>query len=394
MTASLNDHDSPPLQGLRVLELGQYIAAPAAGQALADLGADVVKLEPPTGDASRHLGWPQDDCGPMFSAFNRGKRSVVLDLRDASGRDQALRLARTADVVLANARPGVMERQGLGAEQLMAQFPRLVYGRVSAFGQIGPASIRPGFDIAAQAESGMMSLNGEQGRDPVRVGFTVVDVLAAQMLTSGVLAALLRRGSTGRGGLVDLSLVDVAIAALANQWTEYALTGRVPTRKGNGQPTVAPAAEVIATQDGQIVLSAYTQDHFQRLCTTIGRPALASDPRFEKNAGRVANRSALVAELSEALSHFESDALVQMLAEGGIVAGAIRSMDQVQAGRAGVSADLFVQVQAAGRAAIGVPGLPMTLAGTARQDGRLPGLGEHTVEVLGELGASEAAAQT
>ena len=284
-----------------MLDLGQYIAAPAAAQTLADLGADVVKLEPTQGDASRHVGWSQDDFGPMFSAYNRGKRSVVLDLRSPKGQTQAVQLALAADVVLVNARPGAMEKLGLGAEQLLAQSSRLVYGRVSAFGQQGPASIRPGFDIAAQAESGMMSLNGEAERDPVRVGFTAVDILSSQALTSGVLAALLRRGNTGRGGLVDLSLIDVAVAALANAWTEYGLFGRMPLRRGNGQPTTAPAADVIQTRDGQVVLSAYTDEHFARLCTTIGCPELASDPRFASNQDRVAHRPALMALLQQAL---------------------------------------------------------------------------------------------
>ena len=377
--------DTPPLQGIRVLELGQYIAAPAAGQALADLGADVIKLEPPSGDASRHVGWTKDDFGPMFSAYNRGKRSIVLDLRQASGRARAAQLADSVDVVLANARPGAMERQGLGADALMDRNARLIYGRVSAFGQDGPASIRPGFDIAAQAESGMMSLNGEAGRDPVRVGFTVVDVLASQMLTSGVLAALIRRSTSERGALVDLSLIDVAVAALSNAWTDYRLTERMPLRRGNGQPMTAPAAEVIPTRDGMVVLSAYTAEHFQRLCATIGRPDLAQDKRFATNAGRVSHRHELVAALGESLSHFESDALVELLAQGGIVAGTVRTMDGVLPGRAGVSADLFVKVQAPGRDAIAVPGLPIHLSGVHRTDGQLPSLGEHTEEVLAQL---------
>lgn len=378
--------DSPPLEGVRVLDLGQYIAAPAAAQALSDLGADVVKLEPAQGDASRHVGWSKDDYGPMFTAYNRGKRSVVLDLRSPEGQAQAVRLALAADVVLANARPGAIDKLGLGAEQLLAQSPRLVYGRVSAFGQQGPASIRPGFDIAAQAESGMMSLNGEAERDPVRVGFTAVDILASQALTSGVLAALLRRGNTGRGGLVDLSLIDVAVAALANAWTEYGLLGRMPLRRGNGQPTTAPAADVIQTRDGQVVLSAYTDEHFARLCTTIGCPELASDPRFASNQGRVAHRTALMALLQQALSRFDAEQLVDLLAQGGIVAGKIRTMDQIHPGQAGLSADLFVNVQAPQREAIRVPGLPITLAGVQRQSGHLPALGEHTDEVLAQWG--------
>ena len=386
-TSLLATTGEAPLQGLRVLDAGQYIAAPAAAQTLADLGADVIKLEPPGGDAARHVGWTQDAYSPMFSAYNRGKRSVVLDLRSDTGRRQAQRLALSCDVVLANTRPGALEKQGLGAAQLMALSPRLIYGRVSAFGQEGPASIRPGFDIAAQAESGMMSLNGESDRDPVRVGFTVVDLLASQTLTTGVLAALLRRGRTGRGGLVDLSLIDVAVSALANAWAEYRLTGQMPLRRGNGQPMAAPAAEVIATRDGQIVLSAYTQDHFARLCATIGQPQLAQDERFATNQARVANRPALTTVLREALSHFDADAIVDILAQGGIVAGTIRTMDGIRPGQAGVSADLFIEVGAAGRSPVSVPGLPLSLDRFRPGDGHLPALGEHTQEVLAELGA-------
>ena len=376
----------PPLQGLRVVELGQYIAAPAAGQTLADLGADVIKLEPPSGDASRHVGWAQDDFGPMFSAYNRDKRSVVLDLRSAEGRSLARQLALSADVVLANSRPGALEKLGLGGEQLTAEAPRLVYGRVSAFGQTGPASVRAGFDIAAQAESGMKSLNGEADRDPVRVGFTVVDVMAAQSLSNGVLAALVRRGVSGKGALVDLSLIDMAISSMAYSWAEYHQSGEMPVRRGNGQPSAAPAADVIKTRDGMVVLSAYMDDHFVRLCQTIGKPELAQDARFATNRARVVHRAELMSVLRDALSHFDSDALVDMLAEGGIVAGAIRNMSQVRAGHAGVSADLFVEAQGAERPPVSVPGLSINMDGIQRRAGRLPALGEHTREVLAELG--------
>ncbi len=374
-----------PLAGLRVIEFGQFIAAPAAGQMLSDLGADVIKVESPSGDAARAVGWAHDAYGPMFTAYNRGKRSVVLDLRNDTARQQAQKLACGADVVLQNARPGAMNRQGLGAATLLALAPRLVYGQVSGFGQDGPASVRAGFDIAAQAESGMMSLNGELGGEPVRVGFTVVDALAAQVLTNGVLAALVRRGVTGKGGLIDVSLIDVAVNALSNAWAEYRLTGSMPMRRGNGQATSAPAADVISTQDGMVVISAYTEDHFPKLCAAIGRPDLATDPRFSRNKARVENRAPLIAMLGEAMGHMSSDEVCNLLAQAGVVAGAIRNMSEVHAGHAGVSADLFVQVEADGRAAVEVPGIPMKIDGVTRKAGRLPALGEHTDEVLAAL---------
>ena len=383
---STNNFDAnAPLQGLRVIEFGQFIAAPAAAQTLADLGAEVIKVESPGGDAARTVGWSRDAYGPMFTAYNRGKRSVVLDLRQAIDREQALKLACSADIVLQNARPGAMERQGLGATALRALSPRLIYGQVSGFGQHGPASVRAGFDIAAQAESGMMSLNGEGGRDPVRVGFTVVDALAAQMLVTGVLAALVRRGVTGQGALIDVSLVDVAIGALSNAWAEFHLSGKMPIRRGNGQPTVAPAAEVIPTLDGMVVVSAYTEDHFPKLCAAIGHPELASDLRFSRNQGRVDNRPALLDVLGKAMGHMTSDQVCDLLAQAGVVAGAVRTMAQVRPGHAGVSPDLFVEVSAEGRASVQVPGMPMVIDGVRRSAGRLPALGEHTQEVLASL---------
>lgn len=257
--------DARPLAGLRVLDFGQYIAAPAAAQKLADLGADVIKIEPPGGDASRKLGWTQDDAGPMFAAYNRGKRSVLLNLREARDQDLARALVAEADVLLHNARHGAMERLGLGHVEMLALNPRLVYGAVSGFSPEGPMADRPGYDIAGQAESGMMSLNGDSQSDPTRVGFAVVDVMAAQSLATGVLAALVRRGVRGQGALVEVSLIDVALEALSYPWAEYRRSGQVPQRCGNGQPNVAPAADVLSTADGQMVISAYMPEHFARL---------------------------------------------------------------------------------------------------------------------------------
>ena len=379
------DSDASPLAGLRVIEFGQFIAAPAAAQALADMGADVIKVEPAGGDAARSVGWARDACGPMFTAYNRSKRSVVLDLRSAEGRETARQLAQSADVVLQNMRPGAMEKAGLGAVTLMAALPRLVYGQVSGFGQDGSASVRPGFDIAAQAESGMMSLNGPKDGEPTRVGFTAVDAMAAHALTTGVLAALLRRSVTGRGGLVDVSLIDVAIEALTNAWAEFRLSGVMPLRCGNGQPNAAPAADLIRTADGMVVVSAYTQDHFPRLCAAIGRPGLATDPRFQENVGRVQNRAALRAELDQAMGHLSSDAVSELLTRAGVVVGAVRTMAEVAAGHAGVSQDLFVEVAAAGRDAVRIPGIAFRIDGAARRGGRLPAVGEHTAQVLAEL---------
>ncbi len=387
-----NTPDNAPLKGLRVVEFGQYIAVPACGQMMAELGADVIKVEPPEGDAGRYAGWNRDHYGPIFSACNWSKRSVALDLRDPEGRKDAFALACTADVVLQNYRPGVMEKLGLDAAALTDEVPRLIYGQVSGFGQTGPASQRAGFDIAAQAESGMMSINGDGDRDPTRVGFTVVDVMAANALTSGVLAALVRRSVSGRGGIVDVSLVDVAVSALSSVWADYRLTGVVPVRTGNGQINATPAAEVMPTADGNVVISAYTKEHFARLCAALDRPEIAADPRFCENAARLKNRETMLVELRRATSRFSTADLCERLTRIGVVFGMVRTMEEIRPGQAGVSADLFVKVHTAGREPMLLPGCPASFHDYRRHEGRLPDIGEHTAEVLAELSIERAGA--
>lgn len=373
--------DQRPLAGLRVLEIGQYIAAPAAAQRLADLGADVIKIEPEGGDASRRLGWIKDDFGPMFSAYNRNKRSVVLNLRDAADQALARALAADADVLLHNARPGVMERLGLGAQALMAAHPRLICGAVSGFAVDGPMAQRPGLDIAAQAESGMMSLNGEAHADPTRVGYAVVDVMASHALATGVLAALVRRGVRGHGGLVEVSLIDAAVDALLYPWAEYRCSEKLPTRCGNGQPTLAPAADVIATADGMVVISAYVPEHFARLCHCLGCPELLLDERFQDNPGRVRHRSALREVLERALGGWTTREACQRLSEAGIVCGAVNTLADVAAGQGGTAADSFVSVSSPSGPTWQLPATACVLDRQTRHGGRLPALGEHTAAI-------------
>jgi crotonobetainyl-CoA:carnitine CoA-transferase CaiB-like acyl-CoA transferase len=375
----LDPADVRPLAGLRVLDFGQYIAAPAAAQKLADLGADVIKIEPPGGDASRSVGWTQDGAGPMFAAYNRGKRSVLLNLREPQDLALARALVAEADVLLHNARNGAMERLGLGHAEVLALNPRLVYGAVSGFSPEGPMADRPGYDIAGQAESGMMSLNGDALADPTRVGFAVVDVMAAHSLATGVLAALVRRGVRGQGALVEVTLIDAALEALCYPWAEYRRSGQVPRRCGNGQPTVAPAADVVSTADGQMVISAYMPEHFARLCADLGRPELAHDPRFKDNRARVANRAALRQLLSEGLSALGTDEACQRLVQAGIVCGAVRSFDQIHPGTEGLRGDSFVPVAVPGQAAPALlPASAIVTDRQARTGGALPALGQHT----------------
>lgn len=378
---------TPPLAGLRVVEFGQYIAVPAAGQLLRDLGAEVIKVEAASGDPARHAGWTKDEFGPMFAAYNRGKRSVVLDLRSTEGKSAALRLATGADVVLQNARPGTMARAGIAPEQLRAACARLVVATVTGYGAGSAFARRSGLDIAAQAESGLMSINGPAGASPTRVGYAVVDVMTSQVVANAVLAALVRRGIRGEGASIAISLLDVATASMSYPWAEYALLDRMPMRSGNGQPTSAPAADVIATRDGAVVLSAYEDAHFRRLAEAVGKDQLASDPRFLSNASRVAHRKALLEALQEAFASFHTQDLCELLGQAGVVVAAVRNFDQVRTGANGLSPGLFLKLSSPTKGHFEIPGSPFWMDGQPAAATTLPGIGEHTAQVLAELGA-------
>ncbi|WP_338703829.1 CoA transferase [Streptomyces sp. Q6] len=372
---------------MRVVDFGQYIAAPGAGQNLADLGADVIKVEPPGGDQARGIG-PFGQA--MVRANNRGKRSLAVDLRDPAGHAVVRDLVASADVVLHNFRHGVSERLRLDADTLRARHPRLVYGFVTGFGTRGPSAYRVGLDIAAQAEFAVMDLTGEADGDPQRVGFTVADVLAAQALTSGVLAALLQRATTGRGDVVETSLMEAVVHAQAATWAEYELAGAAPRRRGNGQALAAPAADLVRTRDGgTLVVSAYTQEKFAALCEAIGRPGLASDPRFATNPDRVAHRPALLDALHDTLGRLDRATAQERLRAAGIVCGAVRRFDEI-VDDADLLASGIVADCPDGRGGRTAPTTPFSLGG--RRPTRTPPAprtGEHTARVLAELGRSE-----
>ncbi|MGW2342929.1 CaiB/BaiF CoA transferase family protein [Streptomyces sp. NPDC001661] len=373
-----------PLNGLRVLDFGQYIAAPGAGQNLADLGADVIKVEPLAGDQARGIG-PFGTA--MVRANNRGKRSIAVDLRAPEGEAVVRELLATADVLLHNFRHGVSERLGLGPDALLARHPRLVYGFVTGFGTRGPSAYRVGLDIAAQAEFAVMDLTGAADGDPQRVGFAVADVLAAQALTSGVLAALLQRAGTGRGDIVETSLMEAVVHAQASTWAEHELSGSVPTRRGNGQALAAPAADLVRTRDGgALVLSAYTTEKFAALCEVIGRPELAGDPRFATNPARVEHRPELLGLLHDTLGRLDRDEALERLRGAGIVCGAVRRFDEL-ADDPDVRASGLIADCGAGATA---PTTAFSVGGRRpASTPPAPRVGEHTRRILAELGRGE-----
>ena len=376
-----------PLAGVRVIEFGQYIAGPGAAMALAELGATVVKIEPLGGDQARHIGRYGES---MIRAHNRGKRSIALDLKSDAGREIALRLIARSDVVIQNLRPGAVEKLGLGPADVRSRHPRLIYLSISGFGSNGPSRERPGYDIAAQAESGLMSVTGEPDRLPQKVGVPIVDAAAAHLGAQAVLAALYGRERSGAGETLEVSLLETALHLQAATWCEYLGGAPEPTRIGDGQPHNAPAAEVVPTRDGHIVLSAYAQEHWQRFCRAVGREELVDDPRFCSNARRVANRSGLREVLRDCLSGYTSEECVALLARNQIVAGAVRRYRDVLASEDVAASGIVVEAASPDDPPYRALGLPYRLGDAPRASLRAaPACGADSDSVLAEAGYAE-----
>jgi crotonobetainyl-CoA:carnitine CoA-transferase CaiB-like acyl-CoA transferase len=376
-----------PLDGLRVLDLSRVLAGPYCTMVLADLGADVVKVERPgSGDDTRQWG-PPDAGGEAayFLSVNRTKRSCALDLASAEGRTIARRLAERSDVVIENFRAGSAERLGLAYAQLRAVNPGLVYCSLTGFGSDRVPPDRPGYDFVIQAESGLMSITGEPEGEPVKVGVALVDVLAGIHAAAGILAALHARDRTGAGDLVEVPLLDAAFASLVNVAQAALVAGSEPGRYGNAHASIVPY-QSFRTNDGWIVVAAGNDDLFRRFCAAIDHRGLAVDERFRTNPDRVRNRAALVALVADVLATRSSDEWLAELDAAGVPAGKVRPvLDALaRAAEAGRAATRTVAHPTAGR--IELVDTPIRLASGSRSPGPPPLLGEHTAEVLAELG--------
>ncbi|MDP3137916.1 MAG: CoA transferase [Burkholderiaceae bacterium] len=315
-----------PLTGIKVLELAQMIAAPSAGLLLADYGAEVIKVEPPSGDSGRHLISPPArhlPVSPVFAGYNRNKRLIREDLQQSDARERVLRLVDEADVLIESSRPGAMERLGLGADALLDRNPRLVYASISGFGTGPVGRTLGGVDIVVQAESGIMSTTGYADGPPTKVGFTIVDAACGHALCHGILAALLRRARTGRGDVVRLSLYEMALHLQTGPLCEYMATGVQPPRPGNSAPLSAPA-EAFRCRDGHIIISAYLEPHWRAFTQIIGVPGLLNDERFATGATRVAHRADLTAAIEAQLVQRDGAEWATMLREANIVCGLVK----------------------------------------------------------------------
>jgi crotonobetainyl-CoA:carnitine CoA-transferase CaiB-like acyl-CoA transferase len=373
------------LEGLMVADFSRVLAGPLCTMVLGDLGADVVKVERPFGgDETRAWGPPfVGDDAAYFLALNRNKRSVALDLSTADGAGAALALARRSDVLVENFRPGLMERFGLGYRELSASNPGLVYCSITTFAG-GERAARPGYDVMIQALSGLMSLTGPKDGPPTKVGVALVDVVTGLDAVVGILAALRARESSGQGQHVEVSLFEASVAALVNQAANHLMGGLVPRPMGNEHPNIVPY-QVFEASDRGFVLAAGNDRLFARACEVLGLSGLAQDERYATNAARVRNREGLISILAEAFAERPAAEWLAALERAGVPCAPVRSLDEVFASPEGM--EMVKTVDDPVRGELRLTAGPIRLSDTPADRWRLPPrLGEHTDEVLRELG--------
>jgi crotonobetainyl-CoA:carnitine CoA-transferase CaiB-like acyl-CoA transferase len=376
------------LAGVRVLELTQVMAGPFCGQVLADMGADVIKVEPPDGgdQSRRSLGFAmRGEDTAAFLAVNRNKRSAAIDLKDTERRELFYRLVKTADVLIENYRPGVAARLGVDYETLRELNPRLIYASISGFGQTGPYAMRPGFDLIAQGLAGVMSVTGEPGGEPVKCGIPISDLSSGLFCAVAILSAYVARERTGRGQRIDTSLFEGALALSIWESAELWATGRTPGPLGSAHRLTAPY-QALRTRDGHITVGGNNQRLWERTCAAIGREDLVEDPRFATNADRMANRAELVAELESALAARDTDDWVKTLEAAEVPVGPIHDYRQVFEDPHTLAREMMVEVEHPVEGTVKALGIPVKLSDTPGAVRRpAPLLGEHTEEILREV---------
>ena len=380
-----------PLSGIRVVDLTRILAGPYATMILGDLGADVVKVENPDGgDDSRAWGPPwvpqAGGASAYFTAVNRNKRSVALDLKSEAGREVVWRLIERSDVVISNFRPRVIERLGFSWEAVQARAPRIVYAIVNGYGDTGPGAEKPSFDVIVQGESGVMDVTGWPDGPPTRVGISLGDETAGLLAVQGILAALLARERTGLGQRVEVALHDGLLSLLTYHAQNWWSGGPRPTRLGNAHPSIVPY-QTFQAADAWINVGVGNERQWRALCGVVGHPEWVEDPRFETNAARVEHREELVPLLKELFSGRPAAEWLDELAEAGIPSGRIRPVDEALEAPETLHREMVVELEADGSDPLRLLGIPVKLSATPGKIRRPPpALGEHTAEVLAEIG--------
>ena len=381
------------LTGIRVADFTRVVSGPFATMLLGDLGAEVFKVERPgIGDDTR--GWGPPFVGSestYFFSVNRNKKSVTFDLQTDEGRALARRLCLACDVVVENFRPGFMDRIGLGYDALRAERPSIIYCAISGFGQTGPYRDRAGYDVPIQAMGGLMSITGEADRPPVKTGVALVDIIAAQYAFSGILAALFHRERTGEGQRIDVSLLSAELAALINIASAYLVAGEMPVRRGTAHPSIVPY-QVFGASDGYVMLGAANDKLFAAFAAEAGRPEWATDPRFQTNVDRVANRETLVPLIADVLQTDTAANWVERLQRVGVAVAPVNDVAQAFADPQVVHSGQVTTVAHPTAGDLPLVG-PAALYSQTPAEVRLPPplLGEHTAEVLAMLAAEEGA---
>jgi crotonobetainyl-CoA:carnitine CoA-transferase CaiB-like acyl-CoA transferase len=376
------------LDGIVVLDATQVMAGPYCAMLLADMGARVIKVEPPDGDSTRSMVGAAGGDSPAFGAVNRGKLGIVLDLSQDTGREVFARLARSADILVENFRPGVMARLGLDYATLAEENPRLIYASISGFGQTGPDASRGGFDLVAQGMSGIMSVTGEPGGPPTKAGVPITDLGAGLFALSGILAALHWRAASGRGQHVDTSLFEAGLALSVWEATEYFSGRGTPVRLGSAHRMVAPY-QAFRCSDGHITIGAANDRTFIRLATVLGHPEWEADPRFSTATNRVANRAMLARLIEEATTTRARADWTQIFDEAGIPCGPILDYAEAFAHRQAVAREMSIPMHHPRLGETRAIGTPLKMSATPLDPTRrAPMLGEHTDDVLAAAGYS------
>jgi CoA:oxalate CoA-transferase len=373
-----------PLAGLKVLDLTRVLAGPYCTMVLADLGAEVVKVEVPgVGDDARHFGPFVGSESAYFMSLNRNKESITLNLKDERGRELFLALLESFDVLVENFRPGTMEKLGLGYERLAQSHPRLVYAAASGFGHTGPYRLKPAYDVVVQGMGGIMSITGHPGGPPTRVGASIGDITAGLFTAIGILAALRAREETGKGQMVDVAMLDCQVAILENALARYEVSGQVPGRIGNRHPSITPFTSV-ASSDGYLILAIGNDALWEKFCRLVGRGDLWADPEFRTNHDRTENWGRLEPLLAEVFAGRTTAEWLALLEGAGIPCGPINGIDQVVEDPQVLAREMVVQVEHPVAGPLKMAGCPVKLSGAPRQWLRRPSplLGEHTEQVL------------